>query len=213
MRDPLGGGILMLTSPISAGFRIDEVMPLFSPTHRKLMAGALGAVVGCGTIASNTSQQSAYSDDIVVAETVYLDAPVDQVLGVLEAVYQEMEIPVNISFEIVEADTVAAYWEVGNEGFQPRSIDGRALSAFLDCGRSRGFQNADQHRVTLSVIATLRRVEPDGTSLGVIVDASAKPRGATGLSVPCTSKGRLEARLVDLIAGSLEQEGSGDPAA
>jgi hypothetical protein len=87
---------------------------------------------------------------------------------------------------------------MGNQEFRSSRIDGRYLSAYLDCGSGAGGLNADRYQVTMAFMVQLGS-EGTGTTVTTFLDALAEPRDVSGTVVPCRSRGALEARLFELL--------------
>lgn len=89
---------------------------------------------------------------------------------------------------------------VGNSGYKVRNRLGKLpLSMYVDCGSSQIGPNADSYDVYLSVMST---VIPDGagsSKIGTIVDAQARPATYNQAYTPCSSKGLLETKIVQIV--------------
>lgn len=123
-----------------------------------------------------------------------LAAPPDSIFGVMEGVYLQLGIPV----EVLDPGG----YQIGNQGYRPRRIDDQRLNTFIDCGTSYQGPLADLHEVELTVMSRLVS-EEEGTRVQTTLDAFAKPRATSGNQVHCQSREVLEQRIVDLIAGRL----------
>lgn len=82
-----------------------------------------------------------------------------------------------------------------------RALGGVRLSRYLDCGSSVGMANADHYAVTLHVATRLSETTPSATLAETLVQASAKPIGTAGETVPCTSTGELERAIAARLRG------------
>jgi len=110
---------------------------------------------------------------------------------VLPAIYEALGIPLRTIRPDVRL--------LGTERWTvPFRVAGSSRSAFLDCGRSLGGNNADLYRVSATVHS---QVHPSGENvrLETIVTASARPRDVSGNAVGCTSTGRLEAVIASML--------------
>ena len=126
---------------------------------------------------------------------------VDSVWTTLPGIYEQLEIEPTL--------VNRGGYHVGNTRFVTRSIDGNRLSRYLRCGSSVGnSDNADTYRVTMSVITSVRVDDDRQTVLQTEVTGSASPRHVSGNAVICTTTGRLERRIAELVSTSLS---SGNP--
>jgi hypothetical protein len=124
-----------------------------------------------------------------------LDAAPDAVWRVLPLVYDELGIPVTT--------LVTDARRIGNPAFRTRRrLGGEPLSRYLDCGSRMGGRNADSFDVTLRVETMVRPAE-QGAVLVTTIDATARPVTGGGDPVNCSSTGRLESRLVEMIRARL----------
>jgi hypothetical protein len=116
--------------------------------------------------------------------------------GALPGVYEILGIPVEYS------DPSAR--RMGNERLSVRRIEGQRLSRFVDCGSGiTARPNADAYAVTLQVVTELRPGPgPGQTTVESWLTGSARPVETSGGTVGCTSKGTLEVRIAELLAGS-----------
>ncbi|MEX2153842.1 MAG: hypothetical protein WD825_10930 [Gemmatimonadaceae bacterium] len=118
----------------------------------------------------------------------------DRVWEVLPAVYSALEIP------IAQVDPDESV--IGNPGLKLyRRLAKVPLMRYLDCGTTQIGPNADSYEVMLTVLTKVQRARPDTTTttVGTIVEAMARPVAYKGEYVRCTSKGALEARLVEVL--------------
>jgi hypothetical protein len=130
-----------------------------------------------------------------VGETA-VAATVTQVWAVLPGIFEQLGI------ETTTVDPAEAV--IGNTGYLARRIEGRRLSAYVDCGRSFGREYADQYAVTLAVLVQLVTA-PDGRTLvRTIMDGYARDPSTSSSSVHCITWGSLERRIGDLVLERLE---------
>lgn len=82
---------------------------------------------------------------------------------------------------------------------------GRRLSDFFDCGADLGGAIADSWRVRIDAwMAVSPAGSADSASLATVMAATATPVGGADSDVtPCSSRGRLEAMLVDAVRKAL----------
>ncbi len=124
---------------------------------------------------------------------------VDSVWRVLRSVYQDLDVAPNVIDR--------RGYQIGNTRFDPRSIGGQRLSRFLRCGYSVSTSNnADSYRVTMSLVTRVRVDVQRQTVLQTEITASAKPRMVSGNAIACTTTGRLERRIAEMVAEKLSGE-------
>ena len=125
-----------------------------------------------------------------------LEHTVDQVWAVLPAAFDSVGVPI--------ARVDAATKSIGNEGFKIRQRLGRvSLSRYIDCGQTQIGPNADSYDVHLTLMA---QVVPQGTGTRLITtfEASARPLTFSQAYSRCSSRGSLEARLLDAVRAQLK---------
>jgi len=137
-----------------------------------------------------------HNDPSIVTRSVA--APVDSVRAALPTVFQALGIP--------QAGADPEQRVFGNPEFRPRRIDGERLSRYIDCGMGiTAVPKADDYDVTMSVLTRLTPATNGGTVVATTVGATGKPRGVSGNSVHCPSKGTLEARIVEVLHRELSR--------
>ena len=124
-----------------------------------------------------------------------ITAPREAIWEVLPSVHEALSIPLSIADQ--------ANYQMGNDGYWARHIEGDPLSRYIDCGRGRGAQNAVQYRATLFVMTRHAQVDGGGTMVETTVTGTASPRDVRGNSVNCSTVGRLELRIAQLIVEAL----------
>ena len=123
-------------------------------------------------------------------------APVDSVWAMLPGVYEQL----GIEHSLVDNRGL----QIGNTRFVTRTMEGNRLSRYLRCGSSIGnSDNADTYRVTMSVVTRIRVDEDQQTLLQTEVTGSASPRHVSGNPVICTTRGKLEERIAELVSETL----------
>ena len=123
----------------------------------------------------------------------------EEVWAVLQVVYDELGIPLEV------VNLSGRY--LGNPDFTPRRIGGQRLSRFLDCGYGMtATPRADDYRVNMGVITRLSATEGGGTSVVTEIAANAEARDVSADPVQCSSKGRLETTIVEMITEKLGRE-------
>ncbi|MDH5643820.1 MAG: hypothetical protein OEY63_06430 [Gemmatimonadota bacterium] len=79
------------------------------------------------------------------------------------------------------------------------SIEGRPLSRYLDCGRTKGLANANQFSVNITATTKLRPNGAGRTVVETTVRGIANARSDRTVFESCSSNGTLELRLAQLI--------------
>ena len=124
---------------------------------------------------------------------VMVDAPLERTWQALIAAYDSVGIPVN--------NSVPGQGILGNHGFKlRRRLKDVALSRYLDCGTTQIGPNSETYEIFLMIKTQLQPVT-GGTRAVTSLEASGKPIAVAGNYVNCSSTGRLEARIGELIGG------------
>jgi len=122
----------------------------------------------------------------------HLKAPLEEVWSGLPRVFGELGVEVTYQDPRVHG--------MGNNNFRARRMRGKRNSRYLDCGYgSTAVPNADAYDVTASLVTSLRSGEGGGSVLETLFQASARARDVSGGTIPCTSTGRLEREMADLL--------------
>lgn len=98
---------------------------------------------------------------------------------------------------------------IGNEGVKLRAKLGKErLSNYLECGTTQVGPNADSYEVYLTVLASLEPLRSDTTLTRMTINLTgmAKPLQFSQDYSRCSSKGLLEQRILDVVAGSLKKK-------
>jgi len=118
--------------------------------------------------------------------------PIDAAWKALPAVFDSLGIPVNTVDPKLKA--------FGNSGFTLTKRLGKTpLSQYLDCGQAQAFPSADTYEIFLVAMVQLQASEPGATAVATSVQASAKPLTVRGDYMRCSSKGKLEERIVERL--------------
>ena len=134
-------------------------------------------------------------------DTVVIEAPLGEAWTALVAVYEELDLPTALH------DQSASQLGTGSYRVRRNRIGRTRLSQYLDCGQGLEGEYANVYDVTLELLTTLRRVEPNRTALLVSVQASARQRTAGGDAIHCTPNRRLAQRLGELMTEQLSKGG------
>ncbi len=116
--------------------------------------------------------------------------PAATVWRTMTDVYAQLEIPV----EHMDPATM----EIGNLRFQPRRIEGRRMSSYIDCGTNFNGALANLHEVTMSIMTRVEPISADSARVTTVMDAFAVPRSVSGNQVHCESLLTLEDRVSEL---------------
>ncbi|MEJ2186706.1 MAG: hypothetical protein P8Z36_12305, partial [Gemmatimonadota bacterium] len=124
-----------------------------------------------------------------------LSMPLEQAWGALQKVYDEIGLTAGGSM-----DPEGHTYGVVNKPIS--RIAGRHMDEYLDCGSGLEGPRADTYAVRISAFTRLTGKD-GGTRAETLVQATAKPRGVSGNTVPCRSRGTLERLIVErLVAGT-----------
>lgn len=131
--------------------------------------------------------------DADVAEVPY---PIAEVWRVLPSAYDSVGL-------VIGAADVPNHL-VGTNGQKVRrQIGGVTLSRYIDCGNTQIGASADTYEIVLSVQTQLRADNPNGTSIRTMVEAQGKPVNFSQAYSACSTTGRLEKRLAEVIQAKL----------
>lgn len=134
--------------------------------------------------------------------SVTLPESAAEVWAALPGVYEELGIPVT------QRDP--SRMVVANPAHKARTIGGRRMGRYLDCGTSLRGALANIYDVTVAVGTHVRSAPEGGATVTTILEAWAEPRTTRGNPVHCRSKNTLEQRIMERLAASL---GAGIPEA
>lgn len=124
-----------------------------------------------------------------------------EVWAALPSAYERLGIPVG--------ESSPNRMTLGNPGFKTRSLDGKRMSHYFDCGRSNSGPRANLYDVTITISTRIVDAPETGAVVATTIDAWARPRMMNGNPVHCLSRVTLEKRLVEAVA---EEMGLGRPA-
>ena len=150
-----------------------------------------------GRVAPSNASTVRITNEASVEELRLTRSP-EAVFGVLEAVFDELEIPVR-HLEPQDREIGTVNWNV------PPRIDGRRPSTYLDCGESRTGHNANTMEVRLDMTVTVEPAEDGGSRMITQLDGQAAPRFTTGQEgAHCASTGELEFLLLGTVRAHLD---------
>lgn len=86
-----------------------------------------------------------------------------------------------------------------------RQLGGVPLSRYLDCGATQIGANADSYDVVLTVQTQIQPNEGGATSVRTLVTAVAKSVAFTQAYFSCSSTGKLESRLAEVLRAKLSR--------
>jgi len=126
-------------------------------------------------------------------------SPLNSAWRAMPAVYQSLKIPLTTVDQ--------ASHTIGNEGMKVlKKLGDVSLSKYIDCGNSQIGPNADSYDVHLSIVSQLI-ANPNGTTkLVTNFVASARPLAYAQEYSHCSSKGVLEAKIVDELNAALAKK-------
>lgn len=124
------------------------------------------------------------------------DSPAE-VWAVLPAVYERLGIPV--------AKLDEERMTLGNQALKARSIDGKRMSTFVDCGTTLSGRVADRYDVTLNLATQVAEAPGGGSEIVTSLDAWAEPRLTRGDAVHCRSRGALEEQISAMTSEELRE--------
>ena len=121
-----------------------------------------------------------------------INAPIERVWTSLHALYDTLAIPVGYMDQ--------STWEMGSPPYEPRRIEGKRLSLYMDCGSGHGVTSfADSYKVTLAVHTRLVPQGTHSTLMEMTIEAIARPRGGLGNAENCVSTGWMIRRSAELL--------------
>jgi hypothetical protein len=138
-----------------------------------------------------SDNQGVIRSSVEANATVTIDVPPARVLAVIKSVYDELGIP---SATVDAADgtiTAPKFFKTGRLG-------NANLSMYFNCGTSLTGNIADNYRIYMTVVSSVRSDGKGGTALETAVAGdAANMGGASGGKIPCGTTGRLEERIQD----------------
>jgi hypothetical protein len=144
-----------------------------------------GAGGGAVTVTSNAT-----------AGVSIVAAPIVKVWRLLPIVYD------SVGLAVATLDSARRLIANGDTKLR-RQIGGVPLSRYLDCGQTQIGYNADSYEVVLTVQTQLQPHESGATTVRTMVTALAKPVAFSQAYSNCTSTGKLESRLSDVLRAKL----------
>ena len=127
------------------------------------------------------------------SNTVKIDLPFANVWKALPEVYEQVGIP--ITTVSVGTSTIA------NDGMKlRRRLKDVPLGRYIDCGSTQGMPSAETYDIFMTVRTQLAPVE-GGTTARTTLEARARPASIAGDYITCSSTGRLEERIGQMLGG------------
>ena len=142
-------------------------------------------VIVSGDAVGTVADMSITREDYV--PQALLDAPRESVWELLPDVYEELGLPVPGGDRSI--------WTVAVVDHRTsRRIGSMRMSSLISCGSDLTGQNADTHRIRMTV-RTWLEAEGEGTIARTRVEATASSTEGRASVISCTSKGELENRI------------------
>lgn len=127
-----------------------------------------------------------------------VNAPIAAVWAALPAAYDSAGIAV--------ANVDPSTHEIGNRGFAVgRQIGGVMTSRYFECGNNGGASSAFSWDLFVSVVTTVTPATAGSTSVGTVVDVKGRPVSTSGNWLPCSTTGRLEQRIAEVLQRSVRR--------
>lgn len=166
-----------------------------------LMIGACATAAGTEPVAGPRVEMPRMNTEVAGVKIVYesmsapLTLPVSraQAWDGLRAAFD------SVGLTVRNRDEDAGILGSGNQTVNAR-LKGVRLSRLLNCGTSRGLDNADFYEVEIVVTSQVTAVGASATSLSTAVQGWAKPRGTAGSNrLTCSTTGVLETRIAEIV--------------
>jgi hypothetical protein len=168
-------------------------------------SGAIGPARPAETVrASGGASMTSGSTGVSIVPSssevnVTIASPINVAWRAMPGVYQTLKIPLTTLDQQTHT--------IGNEGLKAlKNLGGVPLSKYLDCGNSQIGPNADSYDVHLSIVSQLVANANGTTKLVTNLVASARPLAYAQEYSHCSSKGVLEAKLVDELNAALAKK-------
>jgi len=123
-------------------------------------------------------------------------APIARVWRLLPMVYD------SVGLRVATLDSARHLIANGDTKLR-RQLGGVPLSRFLDCGQTQIGYNADSYEVVLTVQTQLQSDPSGATTVRTLVTAVSKPVAFSQEYSNCSSTGKLESRVSDVIRAKL----------
>lgn len=148
------------------------------------------------TIMAIPEVRAVYKDPDPLLETV-VQIPADEVIFYVKRSMLELEIPLSI-----DDPKTGAY---GNNDFTKiYRIGNTPMMQFLDCGSSANGPRTTTHRMYMSLITYVEKVNNRSTKLRMALTANAGDPANSNSRVPCGSTGKLERMILDGVRGKVD---------
>jgi hypothetical protein len=163
-----------------------------STGRTETMRAAGGASMNSGSTGVSLSPSSS-------EYTAMVASSINNVWRVMPGVYQSLQI------SLTRLDQGSH--TIGNEGFKAlKSLGGIPLSKYIECGTTQIGPNADSYDVHLSIVTQLTSNENGTTKITTNLEAAARPMAYAQEYSRCSTKGVLEAKLVDAVNAALAKK-------
>jgi hypothetical protein len=179
--------------------------------RRSIVVFGLAALAACGPANATVGGGAA------TPETVRISGPGGGAIRVTSSADADVaEIPYPIadawkalplafdSLGLVIGAADKANYVVGTNGQKVRrQIGGVPLSRYIDCGSTQIGASADSYEILLYVRAQLRSDNPNGSSIRTMVEAMGKPVNFSQEYSQCSTTGRLEKKVAEVLWAKL----------
>ncbi|MGV3707808.1 MAG: hypothetical protein ACO1Q7_03135 [Gemmatimonas sp.] len=149
------------------------------------------------TVLAIPEVRSVYKDPDPLLESV-VQVPLDEVIFYVKRTMIDLEIPLTID----DAKT-GAY---GNNDFTKiYRISNTPMMQFLDCGSSANGPRSTTHRMYMSLVTYVEKINDRSTKLRIALTANAADPANSNSRVPCGSTGKLEQRILESVRGKPDE--------
>jgi hypothetical protein len=171
----------------------------------------LGLILLCGCASASRPASEPSSNDRILGvnnqtgEVLHTQASVGPVASSIHAPFSTVwaalpEVYNSLAIELTVIDQPSG--TVGNRSFvRTRTLGGKRMSAYFDCGSSMTGMRADEGRMTITAVSRVTDVANGETSLATTVSAVVQTNeGASAQNIPCASSGALEETIRSGVA-------------
>ena len=171
----------------------------------------LGLILVCGCASTSRPATNTSSNDRILGvnnqtgEVLHTQASVGPVATSIHAPFGAVwsalpDVYNSLGIELTVIDPPSG--TIGNRSFvRSRTLGGKRLSAYFDCGSNMTGMRADEGRMMVSAISRATAGTDGQTSLATTVSSSVQTNeGASAQTIPCASTGVLEETIRSAVA-------------